>query len=365
MATIKDIADKLGVSVSTVSKGLNGGKDISESVRQQVLDTAVELGYKGRRRDSEHRTRICIFIENMEFESANNFGYEIILGFRQAAFKEHYGITVLPVSKDFQHNEHYDKYMMINHYAGSFILGFSKDDPWMKDIESTKFPTILLDNFISKNKNVSCISTDSDEGIDMAISHLIKLGHKKIAFLDGSVGSEISDQRMAAFIRSISNHGLEPDPELCVYGYFVADSAHYHVPGFLDRGATAIVCGNDLIATGVISECMTLGFKVPDDISVIGFDDLPISAHLYPPLTTVRQNRLDIGKSAYFILNGLIKGIYMSKVTLRPELIVRKSTGKCRHRDIYGSKTHDNDSVIKKNPGLYNSFKIKKEIDRK
>ena len=127
MATIKDIADRLGVSVSTVSKGLNGAKDISESVRQQVLDTAVEMGYKSKRRSKDHKKKLCLFIENMDFESVNQFGYEIILGFKQAAFKERYDITVLPVSSEFQKNESYDTYCLFHYYflqeiaAGEFV----------------------------------------------------------------------------------------------------------------------------------------------------------------------------------------------------------------------------------------------------
>ena len=86
MVTIKDIANRLGISVSTVSKGLNGASDISEDLRQMVLDTAVEMGYQSKKMKKDENKKLCLFIENMEYETANQFGYEIILGFRQAAF---------------------------------------------------------------------------------------------------------------------------------------------------------------------------------------------------------------------------------------------------------------------------------------
>ena len=93
MVTIKDIANRLGISVSTVSKGLNGASDISEDLRQMVLDTAVEMGYQSKKMKKDENKKLCLFIENMEYETANQFGYEIILGFRQAAFRNGWSVS--------------------------------------------------------------------------------------------------------------------------------------------------------------------------------------------------------------------------------------------------------------------------------
>ena len=98
MVTIKDIANRLGISVSTVSKGLNGASDISEDLRQMVLDTAVEMGYQSKKMKKDENKKLCLFIENMEYETANQFGYEIILGFRQAAFRNGWSVSVVPVT---------------------------------------------------------------------------------------------------------------------------------------------------------------------------------------------------------------------------------------------------------------------------
>lgn len=261
-------------------------------------------------------------------------------------------------------NERYDTYMMRSHYSGAFVVGFSLDDPWMSEFETTTFPTVLLDNFIRENLNVGSIGTDNEEGIDMAIDHLYHLGHRRIAFLDGSIGSMISDQRMNAYLKSMSEHSLEINPELAVYGYFVADAAKYHVKGFLEKGATAIICGNDLIATGVITECMTLGYNVPEDISVIGFDDLPISQHLNPPLTTIRQDRLELGKCGYYILYRLLGHVPLSKSLLRPTIVYRASTAEAKERPFttFGDCL-ETDSVDKKNPALYDLHYAKGIID--
>lgn len=326
MATIKDIANKLGISLSTVSKGLNGASDISEELRQTVLDTAVEMGYTTKKMKKQEHKKICVFIENMDYESANQFGYEIILGFKQAAFREKWAVSVIPTTPSFQTTEKYDTYMLKHGFTGAFLVGFALHDDWMNQLSTTNIPTALFDNYIKKNPNVGYVGSDNFEGIDYAVDHLVNLGHRKIAFLNGSLYSMVSDQRQQAFLDSMEAHGLSVEKELLVYGYYVADSAKYHVPAFLEHGATAIMCGNDLIASGVIMECIHRGYRVPEDISVIGFDDLPISAHLTPPLTTIRQDRVELGKSGYYTLNSLIHKVSISKTLLRSQFIQREST---------------------------------------
>lgn len=327
MATIKDIAERLGISVSTVSKGLNGASDISESLRQTVLDTAVELGYTTKQMRGRARRKLCIFVENMECETPEQFGYDIILGFRQSAFRRDCDVTVTPVTPAFQSAEKYDTYMLKNGYAGAFLLGLALQDEWISQFRSTSIPTVLLDNYIKKNPAVSYIGTDSFEGIDDAIEHLTGLGHTRIGLINGSRNSMISDQRWQAYADSMTAHGLPFSEDTMPYAYFVPEAAKPHVDKLLSMGITAILCGNDLIASGVIAECRARGVRVPEDISVIGFDDIPISAKLDPPLTTIRQDRIELGKCGFYALNSLIDHVPISKTLLRPQLIVRGSTG--------------------------------------
>ncbi len=330
MATIKDIANKLGISVSAVSKSMNGASDISEELRQLVLDAAVEMGYSTKRSHKTENRKLALFIENMEYESSDDFGYDIVLGFKQSAFKGDWDVDVIPVTPTFQMENKYDTYLLKGGYSGAFIVGFALQDDWMKQFEKTTMPTVLFDNNIRHNPNTCYIGTDNYEGIDEAIEHLYKLGHTKIAFLNGSLHSMVSEQRQEAFLQGMKNHGLKVDKNLLAYGYYVADSARYHVPTFLENGATAIMCGNDLIASGVVEECKLKGLKVPEDISVIGFDDIPIASQMSPGLTTINQNRSELGKGGYTILTSLISGIAISKSLLRPKLIIRGSTAKAK-----------------------------------
>lgn len=332
MATIKEIANKLGISISTVSKGLNGASDISEELRQLVLDTAVELGYTTKRMKKEAHKKLCLFIENMDFESADQFGYDIVLGFKQAAYRDRWDVTILPINPAFQQQEKYDTFMLKNGYSGAFLVGFALQDEWMTQLETTTIPTALFDNFIKKNPNVAYIGTDSFEGIDTAIDHLVKLKHTKIAFLNGSLHSMITEHRQQAFYESMAAHNLPVPKHMIANGYYVAESAKNFVSSFLEQGATAIVCGNDLIAYGVMKECVQHGFLVPEDISVIGFDDLPLSAQMSPPLTTIRQERVELGKCGYMALHSLMHHVSVSKTLLRPQFILRNSTAKAIDR---------------------------------
>lgn len=330
MVTIKDIANRLGVSVSTVSKGLNGASDISEALRQTVLDTAIELGYTTKQMRGRSNRKLCIFVENMEYETPDQFGYDIILGFRQSAYREQYEVTVLPVSPDFQMQERYDTYMLKNSYVGGFMIGFALQDPWMEQFNSTIIPTVLFDNYVRKNPCVGSIGTDSFEGIDDAITLLTELGHTKIGFINGSRHSMISEQRRQAYIDSMNAHQLSFSEETMPYGYYIADSAKDFTKSLISQGITAILCGNDLLALGVLKECAQLGISVPEDVSVIGFDDLPVSARMQPSLTTIRQDRLELGKSGYYTLHSLISQVSISRTLLRPKLMIRSSTGSAK-----------------------------------
>lgn len=330
MATIKDIANRLGIAVSTVSKGLNGAPDISEDLRQLVLDTAVEMGYKTKKMRKEEHKKIALFVENMEYLNAGDFGYDLVLGFEQQAFRDKWAVKVIPINDSFQAKDKYDTYMLKHGYSGAFLMGMALQDEWMRQIQTTSIPTALLDNFVKINPNVGYVGTDSYEGFSLAVKRLHELGHRRIAFLNGTPNSMISNQREDAYKIALSENFLKFDPSLMAYGYYVAESAPYHVPGMLDAGATAIMCGNDLIASGVISECEKRGLKVPEDISVIGFDDIPLASEL--GLSTIRQERVELGKCAFFTLDSLMNKVSVSKTTLRPKFIERASIAPMKKR---------------------------------
>ena len=169
MATLDDIAQELGISKGTVSKALNGAKDVSRKMQQAVLEKAVELGYS-RRNHSTMAPRLALFILNMEYEQPEDFGYEIVMGFRQAAEPAGFQVSIIPLDRALQEDIRYDEYMMLENYCGGVFLGLSLLDPWIREFETCKTPTVLYDNRVRCNPNVTSIGVDVDEGLELAVN---------------------------------------------------------------------------------------------------------------------------------------------------------------------------------------------------
>jgi LacI family transcriptional regulator len=328
MATIKDIARKLGISVSSVSKGLSGASDVSEETRQQILNAALELGYVSRKSKSDSNSRkVCIFVENMGYERIEQFGYEIIVGFRLAATEKLWDVDIVPIAMDRHFDYDYEDYMTRNHYSAGFLLGFSLHNDFLKQLAKTNIPTVLLDNIVY-NKNVACVGIDNQQGVVCAVEHLVSLGHTNIAMMNGELHSRVSQERLQGFKLGMAKTGHSVRKELIAHGDYTSSCAAQYVEGFVKNGATAIVCASDLIAHGVLSELNRLDLPCPKQISVTGFDDLPIARYTTPPLTTVRQDRLMIGKSVCMAMSQIMDGNPISRLLLMPELVVRESTGR-------------------------------------
>ena len=222
MTTIQDIADKLNISKGTVSKALNNAPDISEALQKQILETAVELGYTRLRRYKNAKRKLC-------------------------------------------------------------IIGFSLGEPWMKDFQTSRTPAVLYDNHIVGNANIAYVGIDNDEGMDLAVSHLKALGHQKIAYLSSALGSHIMQVRHRAFFQAMHHYGLKADSNYAGCSYYLSECMEKHLPRFLDMGMTAVICCQDTFASAALTQCQQLGYRIPQDISIIGFDDLPICPYTSPP----------------------------------------------------------------------------------
>lgn len=323
--TINDIAARLGISKSTVSKGLNNATDISAETKQLILQTAAEMGYINKR--VRTNAKICILIENMDYHTPNQFGHDIILGFQQMAEMEGWTVDIIPVTPDFQRLTPYDVFMIQEGYQASFVLGFSLLDPWIEEFRTSHFPTVLYDNYIKGNPNIASVGCDSAEGFEHAVKHLVKLGHKKIGLISGPLDSYILKARYQAYLAALEKYGLEINEDFIGLGYYVSESTRTYIPKLIEQGVTAILCSHDIRAISAITECRDRDLRIPEDISIIGFDDLPITAFSEPPLTTIRQDRIALGKCGYYAMTSLLNHVPIGSILLRAPLIVRQSTG--------------------------------------
>ena len=327
MSTMQDIADKLGVSKGTVSKALNGASDISETLQKNILDTAIEMGYTKVRRQKSGLRKLCILIDHIEYQKPHQLGYNIILGFRQMAEPAGYTVDIVPASEALQKTISYDAFMLQNDYLGAFVVGFTSSAIWMTDFLTSRTPTVLYENYTAKSSAVAYVGIDSTEAMELAISHLKKLGHRKIGYLSDDLGSYIMQLRHNAFFHALEKAGLDADPALARNSHYIVECMENQLPPLLDMGVTAILCSHDLLANAAMVQCQQLGYHVPEDISIVGFDDLPFCAHTSPPLTAIRQDRVLIGKSGYYALEGLINNIPIGVILLHPQLMTRGSSG--------------------------------------
>lgn len=326
MATLEDIAKTLGVSKSTVSKALNGAWDVSDAMRRAVVETAVELGYSRLRR-GEEAPRLAVFITNMDYASPEDFGYDILVGFRKLAEPAGYQVSVIPLDYKLEKSIAYDQYMLQGNYLGGLFLGLSLDDPWLRDFETCRTPTVLYDNRVSGNPRVTYVGADNAEGMFLAVQYLKSLGHRKIGYLSSALGAYVYQQRQQAFFQAMQKNGLPCDQALARDSYFFSVCMEEHLPALLGQGCTAILCSHDSLAIGALDHCRKTGIRVPEDVSILGFDDLPRCQGTQPPLTTIRQDRTELGKSAYCALSSQMEGVSLSTFLLHTELVTRASCG--------------------------------------
>lgn len=327
MATLEDIARELAVSKSTVSKALNGARDVSQTMRRTVLEKALEMGYS-RIPHGVGDPKIALFITNMEYQKPEDFGYEIILGFRKAAEPAGFQVEIIQLDLAMQQQIYYDEYMAANHYKGALFLGLTPKDPWLREFARCQTPTILYDNYIRGNPNISYIGVDNAEGMDLAVEYLKSLGHRAIGYLGSDCYSFIYKQRFHAFLQAMEDHSLSVDPELTGNTYHLSEVVSQHLPRLLEKRCTAIVCSHDMLAHSVMYHCAELGLRIPEDISILGFDDIPLCRYTAPPLTTIRQDRADLGKSAFFALTNLFNQVPLGTFLLHAPLVIRNSCAK-------------------------------------
>ncbi|RKD32740.1 LacI family DNA-binding transcriptional regulator [Thermohalobacter berrensis] len=329
--TIKDVAKKAGVSVSTVSRAFNGYSDINKETRERIFKIAEEIGYvpsilaRGMR--AEKANRIGIAIEDYdENEPTYSFTYRILVGFMEYASERGYEVVFLPNLSKYQESR-LVQILKDYHLDGVFLVGLKLSDEFYKQALRGEFPCVLFDIPIKRGK-IGFVGTDSIKGASLAIEHFVKNGHKKIAFINGHENAYVSLQRLDGYYLSLMKNDITIDKTLIYFGDFTEESGKEGVRELFNRhrDISAIFAASDLMAIGAIKELKKMGKRIPDDVEIIGFDDLDLSAYITPKLSTIRQNSYKIGVSAATLLINLINGQNINQIILEPELVLRQST---------------------------------------
>lgn len=330
--TIKDVAKKAGVSVSTVSRAFNNYSDINPETREYILKVAEELGYRpnliAKSLSSNKNFRIGMLVEDYDQTGMlNPLVFQMLMSFKNAADRQGFETVLLSTSSDMQKSQTLSKLYQEKQIDGAFIMGLKLTDEYYKELNEFQYPCVLYDIYIN-NPNVGCIGVDNVKGAFMAVEHLIKLGHKRIAMINGHKDAFVSFERLDGYFLALNRYNIPIDKELIVYADFSDRGGERAAEELIKthKDITAIFCASDLMAIGAMNALNNLGYSVPDDISIVGFDDLYLAQLTNPKLTTIRQDTAIIGESAANVLINMISGQRIGRVIIQPELIIREST---------------------------------------
>lgn len=323
--TIADVAAEAGVSVATVSKVINDRYGVAAGTSTRVKAVIDELGYESSliaRSLRSHRTNV-IGILVADFEP---FSTELLKGAALAIHSTDYEVVVY--SGGHGHNQPGWERRYMSRLSGTLTDGTILVTPTVVDVFSDDSPVVAVDAHTGSS-GMPTVASDNLNGAITATEHLIALGHRRIGFLAGRPDLESARQREQGYRQALATAGIEFDPELVLVGGYTAESAEQPARQLLemDPRPTAIFAANDLSAIETVEVAGVLGLKVPDDLSVVGFDNVPESALNDPPLTTIDQSIQQMGFEAVRLLIAAIDdpGLPAVHITLPTQLVVRQS----------------------------------------
>jgi LacI family transcriptional regulator len=332
--TSADVATEAGVSRTTVSFVLNERADVKipAETRQRVLSAAARLGYHPHgpaRQLAAGRSHVIALVlrQTAEQIAADAVLVETLRGLAGAARMGGFRILVEPVAPNGPDST-LDALVRAQHVDGLIISGPRTDDPSLVALVEEGFPIVIQGAF--PGLPVTSVDVDNVAGARRAVEHLVTLGHRRIACITNApLAYTAAQDRVDGYRQALMAAGVQPIDELIVEAAFDAPSGHTAMVELLARDPfDAVFVASDVVALGAIGALREAGRRVPDDVSVVGFDDIPLAAFFDPPLTTVRLPAYELGQAAGRALLERITGQAIPTRTLLPtELIVRASTG--------------------------------------
>ncbi len=317
--TLTDIAKQLNLSVPTVSKALNGSMEIAEETKKRVCEYAQSVGYQSRK-SVAIIGRIAILWGRQP--RAGEPLSEIAQAFRDQAQAMRYVVESDIMDVGFDLND----YLASNHFLGALLLDINYRSPIYSQLTGTKYPIVLVDNYIVGHPLISAVGSDNIHAVEEAVDYLVKLGHGRIAFLGGELQSRVGTERLAGYILGLAKNGIEYRHDITYFGDYSLrsgeEAADYYLDG--EKNFTAIICASDLMAHGFIRRISRAGKRIPEDISVIGYDDIPIDPDIQ--LTTIRQDFERTGVLGFQALEMLIRGLPSQRAMVGYKLISRGTT---------------------------------------
>ena len=332
--TIVDVARDCGVSYSTVSRVLNGYEHVKESTRERVLESAEKLGYvanlQARSLAGGKTNVVGLLVPGID----NGYITEIVRGADDELFRSNYNMMLYTTHRYQGKESEYVKSIYSGLTDGLLLLVPLTTTSYLDALQAQNFPYVLIDQSDPTSRSNVVDSTNWQGAYD-ATSYLISLGHRKIAHISGLTGLNSAFERLEGYKAALSDHNIPLNEDYILHGDFYHQQGYIHgqtLVNMPDR-PTAIFAANDLTAIGVMEAVREVGLRIPEDLSIIGFDDIPPSVITYPKLTTMQQSLEQMGRVAVQLLLEQIENPERParRITLATRLIERES---CREISV-------------------------------
>ncbi|MFC5470228.1 LacI family DNA-binding transcriptional regulator [Cohnella suwonensis] len=333
--TIYDIAKEAKVSVATVSRVLNGTAPVKISTRAKIEALIQKHQFQPNAMARSLLSKETGIIGVILPDLTNPFFPEVFAGAEKEAQESGHTFLLCNTMGDYAKESEYLNIMQEKRVDGILFIGGRinlkecEPDLVQEMVEHAKKIPMVLINGNLRDTELTRVATDEYAGTMLAMRHLIELGHKRIGFIGGESHMTTTSNKLRAFRKSLRDAGLPVREDWILPDSFSMESGKQQMENLLEKKdrPTAVCCVNDFTAIGAIKTAIEHGLKVPDDMSIVGFDDIPLAHHVIPELTTVSQQASELGRTAMKVLRQLInKGKVKKLTSLEPQLAVRQST---------------------------------------
>ncbi len=327
--TIKDIAKLAGVSTATVSRAMNGKFDVNKATRKRIEQICSDYGYRpspiARGLSLKQSFTIAVVIPDI----GNLFYPEVIRGIEEVM--DEHGYSIIYINTDFKPNKEQEALRRLRDgeidKAIMSLSNHSVDE--CRALVNMGHPIVLVGNEL---ENVECVSVSCNNFASAytATEYLIKMGHTKIAHMCGSRDSKTGVLRLQGYTEALNNYGIPVNPDWLIATQYFEEDAYNSMRKLLlgENIPTAIFAANDIMAVGCYNAIYEAGLRIPDDISVVGHDDIKIASLIYPPLTTMQQQKREIGRMAARKLLLLEDNTNVRDINILPTTLVERKSVK-------------------------------------
>jgi LacI family transcriptional regulator/LacI family repressor for deo operon, udp, cdd, tsx, nupC, and nupG len=331
MASLQDVARRARVSIATVSRVLNKSDKVVPETRAVVEQALLDLGYRPSRvarrlrMNTGHAHLVGLIIPDIQ----NPFYAEIARGVEDAAYASEYALILCNSDENLEKERFYLDVMRAESVDGIVLPPFDDTDVAVIEMVKTEIPVVCVDRSHARVKT-DLVEVDNYQGAFEAVRHLIEKGHRSIGLIEGRSQVSTSRERLRGYLDALTANGITPRKELMRAGDFKQESGRILASELLDlrKPPTAFFVCNNLMTVGALGALHQRGVRIPEEVALVGFDDLPWAEALDPPPTVVRQPAYEVGRQAMELLLKRIMEPQRPPVTvrLRPELVIRKST---------------------------------------